>query len=102
MECHKTQPELATSGSSWTLESWPFAPEDVRQRDEADKDKPKATERLYGADGRLVVAPGGVLPDNAADLLTEDEVLNRPGQTLASAAEPEHGDESPRRKVRRR
>jgi hypothetical protein len=88
MHCERERRALATDGPAWTMTEWPFMPEDVRQRMEADKDRPKAPERLYGADGRLKVAPGSPLPDGWEDLLTEDQVLG--------------GDTSKRRKVRRR
>jgi hypothetical protein len=74
------------------LATWPFEPADARQRREEFEARPKATERLYTADGRLAVAVGRPLPDGHEDLLTEAQVLGR-----EPAAQPE-----PRRKVRRK
>lgn len=77
MHCENPRRLLATDGPSWNITDWPFMPEQVRQQMDAEPDRPKATQRLYGKDGRLRVTAGSPLPDDAGELLTEDEVLGR-------------------------
>lgn len=102
MECHVSRTPLvgevkltagapATSAASWSLASWPFMPADMRERMEADENKPKASERLYSRDGKLVVAAGMPLPDNADELLTEAQVLGTDEPVAApEVPEPRH------------